>query len=244
MLNCRVLFYQITIDGMERTHNAQRPLANMSGTWKRIVDNLIEIHERANSQLFSIALRTNVTTEIEKNLPNYIKYMQSIFGNDKRFHFYIRKAENWGNITDDNLGKLCGDTDFIHMLSAIDLHDLRIHMHRRTLLPTERLCRTTAKNSFVIFSDGRVTKCSRDIAGHKNGLGTLEDICRNPKSALNKSIFEIHDHSCLRCENYYICLGLTCPFERDMCQNYRSRLLSTLGILLQMDTSINRIYSI
>lgn len=238
LLKVKLLNYQITIDGLDGTHDFQRPYKDKSGSWRRVISNLFDIRDHVSNYLFTIAIRTNITKKLFNELPMYIDFMKKNFGSDKRFHFYWRKAEDWGNISEENLKYLCSDEEYISAMRLISSSGLSTHMYRRSLLPIERVCNTAVKNGLVIFSDGRVGKCARDSNPLKTTIGTLDDFRRNPPPFLSASIHEKESDACSKCDNYGLCLGIGCPFEKQVCKNFHQRLESVLETILFTDPSI------
>ena len=97
MLSNKIYSYQITLDGLAKTHNQYRMIKDkeQGDTFDVIINNLREI-KKVKSKFFNIIVRTNVTKEIFDNLENYLKFLHKEFSDDSRFKFLFRLTGNWG----------------------------------------------------------------------------------------------------------------------------------------------------
>ena len=85
------------LDGMPEIHDQQRQLKkNGNPTWKKIIENLIQIRDTVASRMFTIIIRTNVTSSICNCSNKFFKLLSEEFGADRRFLFMWKKAEDWG----------------------------------------------------------------------------------------------------------------------------------------------------
>lgn len=91
-----MLYFQITIDGLKKTHDYQRPLCNGEGSFDRILFNLETIRDRITSSCFRITLRTNFSREMIAHIPAYKEFFGTRFGQDPRFQFFFRPVMDWG----------------------------------------------------------------------------------------------------------------------------------------------------
>lgn len=96
LVACRVLYYEICIDGDRETHNAHRPHYEEGNSFDIIIKNLLNIKENLKTGTFKIALRTNITPKVSESLDKYIDFIQQHFKNDKRFSVYFQGVRNWG----------------------------------------------------------------------------------------------------------------------------------------------------
>ena len=89
LIKCRVLDYQITIDGSKEIHNKYRVLADGSPTYDRILNNLRNIKNSIKTSMVSIIIRVNVTQESMSGLDAFIDQMEKEFGSDSRFNYNL-----------------------------------------------------------------------------------------------------------------------------------------------------------
>ena len=91
-----VLYYQITIDGEEESHNKLRPLANGHPTYDRIISNIISIKKFSKSRHFRITIRSNVGETSFARYSLFLEDLKRQLGNDRRFIFNCEKIIDWG----------------------------------------------------------------------------------------------------------------------------------------------------
>ena len=217
LIKCNIFTYCVTIDGIEKVHDFQRPLKSGEGTWKTIIDNMIDIKNNVRSVLFRIILRTNVTTAFLDSSQDYLSIIEKTFSNDKRFWFMWKKAEDWGNIEDVNLQLLCSRSDFINFLKTLNKSNIKNNV---PLLPQsfrDSVCEGFIRNALVIFPEGRVSKCSRDVSPEITTLGMTSDLVCHPERFLSYKLSMRGRDTCVKCGNYYHCFGLGCPMENTEC---------------------------
>jgi uncharacterized protein len=77
LANLGVVYYQITIDGLEDTHNRRRPLHNKGGTFQTIMKN-IETLIQSNSKI-AIVIRANIDGENADEYQTLDKYLHHRF---------------------------------------------------------------------------------------------------------------------------------------------------------------------
>lgn len=96
LLDCGVRYFQITLDGTKEIHDKQRALKNGSGTFDRILQNLLDIKNIRKNIQFKIHLRTNVAKEMIPKLGDHVRFLHDNFGDDERFTFFFRQVFDWG----------------------------------------------------------------------------------------------------------------------------------------------------
>ncbi|MEG0973009.1 MAG: radical SAM protein, partial [Lachnospiraceae bacterium] len=82
LLQAGVEHYQITIDGMKKTHDKSRILLDGSGTWERIIDQVK--YFKTKKENFSILLRSNISPEIYNDIDNWLEFLAENFNDDER----------------------------------------------------------------------------------------------------------------------------------------------------------------
>lgn len=217
LVRCNIFTYCISIDGIQEVHDFQRPLRSGDGTWQTIINNMIDIKDNVKSFLFRIIMRTNVTTAFLSSSQDYLRILEETFSNDKRFWFMWKKAEDWGNIEDENLKLLCSRSDFINFLKALNKSNIKNNV---PLLPQsfrDSVCEGFIRNALVIFPEGRVSKCSRDVSPEITTLGMTSDLVCHPERFLSYKLSMRGRDTCVKCGNYYHCFGLGCPMENTEC---------------------------
>lgn len=230
-LKCNIISYCITIDGLPKVHDLQRPLKNGKGTWETIMNNLRRIRDNSSNHLFNIILRTNVTTEFIKDYKEYILFLKSEFEQDLRFHFMWKKAEDWGNIEPEDLYLIEGMDPYYDFLDKKKSLGLRDDLTVATLDIKDRICLTSLKNALVIYPDGRVSKCSRDVKKEITTIGVAKDLIEKPQQLLDIDLIENNLTNCFECNRNKLCFGLTCPIENIECLydiSYFKKMISSI----------------
>ena len=90
------LGYQITLDGLAQSHDKQRFLVNGEGSWNVIVKNLRDIRDTPCRGFTNIAIRSNFTADMLDTANEFLLFLKKEFGNDRRFHYFIRTVADFG----------------------------------------------------------------------------------------------------------------------------------------------------
>ena len=211
--NNHITNYQITIDGLESTHNCQRKLLGGGETWNMVIDNLRYFRDNISSRMFSIALRTNITREIYENRNEYLDFLMHEFGPDARFHFFFHLAEDWGNIDDKVRGLFCGFDELYNVLNDAAQKGLNLKLHEYFTQPGNRICYAAKKNAYLVSSEGGVRKCSGHLYKEYNYILNLN----HPLDINTDNIryWDVEHKSipieCRECKILPLCFGLVCP---------------------------------
>ncbi len=231
--------YQITVDGLENTHDLQRISVAGAPTWKTIISNLQYFRDKIYTSTINIALRTNITKEIFQNYNEYLLFLKNEFGNDHRFHFFFHLAQDWGNLDGKDVKKsFCGTDEFYAVLNAAGKLGLPLSIHEYFIHPGARVCFAAKKNAYVFGSDGMVRKCSEHLYEDFNRLYDInhpEERFESNEKFWNCATRGIPDE-CQSCIKLPLCYGLVCPA-------YRGDIKDTCGYdLSDMEKTIKAIY--
>jgi uncharacterized protein len=165
--------YQITLDGDKKRHNRTRMLSNGEGTFDKIWSNLIAIKERSLD--FDITLRIHYSPENLKDIKTFAKLLEREFGRDDRFKIFFKNISTLGSCNDESLSTFNREeSDEIQK----DLNSLVDNIDTVTF--DDYLCYASEANSFIIRSNGDVSKCTValdeevNIVGKLNSYGELE----------------------------------------------------------------------
>lgn len=163
LLKCNVLYYQITIDGTRDIHDFQRPheYRNIS-TYDAVISNLKSIKDTVKNRMFRITIRSNFSRLHIDKIEEYKKTFYKMFGNDKRYQFFVRPVMDWGgdsisgfkdNLVDDKGLEMFYDK---LMSSGCKLN----YIYDDFLNNAGGVCYAGKKNSYVITSSGDIYKCT------------------------------------------------------------------------------------
>lgn len=214
MLNkCKLTQVQITLDGLEESHNATRFLKNGKGTFSQIIDNLKNVHFNG-----IISIRHDIHTNNKKDsdsLKELIKQISEESGN--KITYYSAP------IIDVPAEKSENQVNFLNIKDSIEFELKR----RNEQIPNFRITYCSAPSLFFfgIGSKGELYKCWEDFGFFERSYGNIEqwDI-RNPLyTANNLDILTkyinssgILDNECFSCVWLPICAG-GCPSKRFFC---------------------------
>lgn len=211
--------YQITIDGLAKTHNFQKPLVGGGETFDRVISNLMDIKENEKSKVLNISIRTNVSKEVLEDMDAYIEFFSSRFGDDKRFKFFLRPVMDLG-------GERVGDfkENMIEENALEKAYHLigekangKMPMIYDSFLGAKGgVCYAGELNSFVIDPKGKVLKCTCNLdncpeneIGHLDEKGSLN--LNDEKYAAWLCSGKCDDEDCFFAPN---CLRESCPATR------------------------------
>ena len=164
MLKCHVTSYQVTVDGLEGTHNFQKPLAGGGDTYQTVLHNLQDIRDYIKTKMIRIIIRTNITKDIYNQFDQYLDFYQKEFGQDERFSFFFRPAMDWGGEAVKGISNQLVDDKIIDEVykKIIATEKLkRFDSHRGFFTPGGTTCAAAKLNFFTLEPDGKVHKCSQ-----------------------------------------------------------------------------------
>ena len=214
-VNCT--YFQVTLDGLAKTHDINRVCKDGSGSFDIIVKNLLDAKQCNHD--FKINIRTNFDERVAENTEEFYRYIKENF-NDSRFSVFPYNVRKMGGKNDKNLNVLSGSqaTDVLVDASQI-IHELGLKnsVSKSLVLPFSGICYASKHNNFIIDWDGTIMKCTVDLDADINKIGRLES---------DGSI--IIDHKihckwinregmikpeCKGCDVFPICFGKGCPLR-------------------------------
>jgi uncharacterized protein len=176
LLDWGIFSYQISFDGPKECHDRKRILASGGPTFERLWNNLIAL--RTFSDRFAITVRLHVDSENLKQVPDFLRQFKRDFGDDKRFALYIIELGQYPNSPRGDLDLLpSGESRRI-------LGDIRRQAERLGIavrVPgTENhelyaTCFAAKLNSFVVRSNGQISKCIVALDNDANQVGTIRE---------------------------------------------------------------------
>jgi uncharacterized protein len=214
MLKCRVLNYQITLDGMGEAHNTTRSLAGGGPTFETIIGNLRAIRDTVTSRMLKITLRSNISKIQLATIDRYIQFIHDEFGNDPRFECYFRPAGNWGGERVNGMkDELVSSFDELYSPLLRNISKLNVNAY----IPLLKIavCNAANRNSFVLGSDGTIYKCTMLFNEDFNKLGQMT---ADGRMELDQSKFARWTataaepaETCRSCNVWSLCHNRSCP---------------------------------
>ena len=216
--------FQITIDGGEKHHDKTRFLADGSGSFERIWNNLIAIKNEKSE--FKMAIRVNFLKEYDADVSALIEKFNNEFGDDPRFGMYFRPIYNFDtdrndiNVLQKNIYTLKDGLDK-QLEYSMDIiseckHPHSVVMSHLNVVPNPKpaWCNTEKDNFWVVGADGLLFKCDSFIGSKEHAVAELlEDgsiSSLNNKYDWGKSVYDNENSKCFQCKLLPICQG-GCP---------------------------------
>lgn len=210
MFSNRVTNYQITLDGISATHDKYRPYVNEDGTFSVILNNLKRIRDEEKSQFISVIIRCNITKPILEHFDDYIDLMEKEFGNDSRFGFLWKIA--WNPKPNIESNEYCEAGTLEELLTKYQNRKILFTPIAEQFKKFGMVCYGGNPHSYVIRSNGVISKCTVAFDDELNNLGSIEKY----KNTFNNNNFDYWtkhkiDSICSRCYLFPSCLGIHCP---------------------------------
>lgn len=212
--------YQITIDGVEETHDRLRPHKNGSGTWNTIMSNLLALQD---SDLdFHVMIRVNYDKDVVGRISEFHEYVKNHF--DKRFTIFHHVISKWGGENDDNMDVIDGPTsqyvDDLLVEEAVN-HDLKPDMNFYFSKFGGRVCYANRPYFFILSLDRKLRKCTftDEKYDYINAIGCLESgkFYIDEKKLYNFIMPDFErmvEKGCFECSVLPVCQGLSCALRR------------------------------
>ena len=206
--NLAITSVQITIDGLESTHNSRRYLKSGAPTFSKIIDN-IDTLKQINPAI-EVTVRVNVD---RNNKDDFIK-LYKMFNSKQYKNFSISLAfvQNLsGDVRCENIMERTEQSDFVMNLYQSYGLDFSFIYPRH-----ERYeCAIRNKNSLVIGPEGELYKCWNDVGDVTKIVGNIDGAIENQDLLLRYLVgadpFE--DPKCKSCILLPVCGG-GCPYLR------------------------------
>lgn len=170
LLALGVTQYQITLDGPRERHNEKRVLAGGGGTFDRLWQNLVALRDVRGE--FTILVRLHMDKENLETLPAFIQEYGDAFGQDTRFKLFFRQLSRMGGPNDDRL-PILDDHDreeAARLLSGYAKQRGVAYMTTDNVAP---ICYAARGNSYIVRSDGRLSKCTLALQSQSNYVGRV-----------------------------------------------------------------------
>jgi uncharacterized protein len=242
--NLQVKSIQITLDGLEATHNTRRPLISGQGTFQRIIDNIDLLHVKKPD--ISLGIRVNID---KTDKDEFIEVC----------NFFYRRYQKYMNISpgfvSDNEG--CRTSNCLMDRNTIAEFIMELYKKYKfapfSLYPTghHSECSVRNPNTLVIGPEGEIYKCWNDVGNSERIVGDLLG-----KRPLNNQLLlryytagdPFDDDICKECFHLPICGG-GCPYLRikreyenkeiDTCYAKKEKLQDFLKLYCEFKQQLN-----
>lgn len=222
LVSNRVLYYQITLDGIKEIHDIQRPHKNGKGSFDKILNNLKEIRDNSSSNRFQISIRMNISQKVLPYMDEFIELINKEFSNDNRFSMIWEWVRDWGGtkISDVKHELLGGPAAYLKWIDEATKRGIKSTDYFSYKLGSLQ-CEACKANGFVINYDGTINKCSLALYGENknadlNHIGNIDskgnahiDEKKLAKWVVRREKLE----GCAECACYPFCMGVSCPYS-------------------------------
>lgn len=165
-------YYQITLDGLEDTHNKYRKSLGEQGSFQTIFQNLKYMNSTKHD--FEVTIRTNFNEEVFHRAKEFYQWIAENF--DDRFHVYYEGIKKLGGENDDHIHVLNAEEaseSTVDITAYIKKLGIKNDVIEEMTLPFHRVCYATKHNDYIIDYDGSIRKCTLSLDDELNHIGTL-----------------------------------------------------------------------
>jgi uncharacterized protein len=212
LIDSKVTFAQVTVDGPEEIHDKRRCLKSGGRTYQRIVENLANIKQEAP---LHIGLRINIDRRNSDSISQLLDDLRI-----KGFHNNKKMAINFGQITHNtnayaNISSHCmASAEFADfMVSSFSMaldRGFIIWMYPQNLIAG---CSATSPNSLLIEPNGTVQVCWEAVGDDRCAVGIVKSGSFKPSTNYSKWLgWSAFRAECRNCRVLPICMG-GCPFK-------------------------------
>lgn len=207
----KVSSIQVTLDGLEQTHNKRRPAKNGDNSFSKIVENI----EKVLKFFQNIIIRMNIDKTNAHEIHHLLKFL-------KQRGILHAGCQVYFAFVDTEMGKYSMESQCSAMLNRRDIQDIyeiiTSHLEEENLSDLEPLyyprflsvaCDAQIKNYYVINPEGFVFKCSGDASFPDRSLFNL-----NTRKTVNSERGEqflnfsaTENKRCRKCSLLPICQG-------------------------------------
>ncbi len=204
---------QITIDGLEETHNQRRPHCTNKDSFQVIIKNLTTLFQEYPE--VRVSLRVNVDKSNEDEYHELYHFLKDRFGD---YHINIHPGyvtDDFSEVSNNKCMMQCDKVKFV--LKQYDQYKIPI-----SLYPSSSFGECSARhiNSFVIGPEGELYKCWNDIGVKEKSVGSVTDFSFSNRLVLKYLLDNdpLESEECKQCFYFPICNG-GCPYNRIFTSN-------------------------
>ncbi|MBQ6760530.1 MAG: radical SAM protein [Prevotella sp.] len=227
---------QITLDGLEETHNKRRPHVIRNNSFQTIIHNMDELFDIYPD--VSVYLRVNVDKTNEDEYHQLYQFLNEKYG---KYKIFIHP----GYVTDDfsetsNGACMLQEERNTFVIDQYDKYGLPMQMYPKTSFGE---CCARHISSFVIGPNGELYKCWNDIGIKDKEIGHLNSFSLFDKNCLTYMLDNdpLESEECEQCFFFPICHG-GCPYNRiykkesDSCTCFKNNLKRMLLRRIKKET--------
>ncbi|MCK4663008.1 MAG: SPASM domain-containing protein [Bacteroidales bacterium] len=200
---------QITIDGLEETHNLKRPHYKNNDSFSRIILNLDKLFSKKESKI-RVALRINVDNDNAEEFIEIYKFLEGRYG--EKVFIYPGIIKDWSGKAD---GFSCGFNKKEEVAFRIEQYE-KHGLKPINFFPTHTApCVAERVYDYVIGPEGELYKCWNDVGKSDFIVGSIFNDKANVE-LLTKylvSVDSFKSEKCKDCFFLFVCGG-GCPSQK------------------------------
>ena len=170
LCNFGVRSYQISLDGPSHLHDQSRVDKRNNGTFSTVWENLCNLAETGID--FEITLRIHYQLESWRELFPLIDDVNAKFGKDPRFKVFFKSIVRLGGASDHKIAKISSSANqeiLSTLYGMLEFRDRQI----ASWVKENYVCYAAKINSFVVRSNGTISKCTVALSDDRNSIGTI-----------------------------------------------------------------------
>ena len=216
-----VIHYHVTVDGPESVHDSLRPHVSGRGTYRTILNNLTAIKKKSKYHHFSIMIRSNTNKDTYMQYTEFLNEVLPVFEEDNRFIFFVQKINDWGGEDVKQMSeKLLNSEKLLWEEVVPEMSKINNNFGGMRNLSSVTSCSLKTRNSYAVYVDGSVYKCSMAIQGLSadNDFGKVGELLPNGKLSVDETKLAAFSKKpklykkCNECCWLPFCLVGMCPY--------------------------------
>lgn len=198
---------QVTVDGLEKTHNKRRLSVENLNSFQIIMENV-----KAACKHLSIGIRVNVDCNNKHEIRELLNYLYKALDYNNNENLSVTLAQVNGCST-----TIPADEFYDFLRDIFDQHVADSKLEKNYPAPLNFACGAQCQDSLVIGPDGSVYKCWEEVGMREFSIGTIESI--DDDCVINQNyLTDIWPENCDDCSYIPICHG-GCPMRRNKNNN-------------------------
>ena len=207
-----IVFFRITVDGTEETHDRVRVLAGGQGTYRRIMENIRSLHLSGRT----VEVRCNVSKQnaaAALQLSREIDRINEETG--QRINFHCARMMVYRGVSRELTDMAMTEEEFSDF--CIGIRDYKENLQA---VPLEVPCNACLKYSYCVDERGNIYKCNSFLGMREHALGNVSELPRAEELEKEDDCVFIREHAfpekeeCLKCKVLPICMG-SCPLSTE-----------------------------
>lgn len=214
LIQCGIDNMQITLDGLEETHNRRRCLKNGEKTYHVIWENILAL------QKYRDRLHVNLRVNVDKGNREAVEMVkQQISSLNMEDFIYVYP----GKVMDMDGCYSKGDCFNQREFAQLELEFDQMHPERLVCKypkPRPNVCCADCNTALVVTANGDLFKCWKDVGRKDRRIGNLKsDANYNEELLYQYLLFDAtQSTTCKKCKYLPICMG-GCPHDRANGEN-------------------------